>query len=76
MLLTSVVIRIRKFLGLSDPDTDQSLYDRIRILPSSSKESKKDLDFYCFVTSFGLLSLKIDVKEPSRSNRQKELIFC
>jgi hypothetical protein len=29
----------------------------IRIILSSSKNSKKNLDFYCFVTSFGLLSL-------------------
>ncbi len=34
---------------------------RIRILLASSKNSKKNLDFYCFVTSFGLLSLKHDV---------------
>ncbi len=44
------------FLGLPDPDplvrgmdSDPSI-----ILPSSSKNSKKNLDSYCFVTSFGL----------------------
>ncbi len=31
---------------------------RLRILLSSSKNSKKNLDSYCFVTSFCLLSLK------------------
>jgi hypothetical protein len=50
--------RIHIFLGLldSDPlargmDPDPAL-DRIRILLSLSKYSKKKLDFYCFVTSF------------------------
>jgi hypothetical protein len=47
------------FLGLPDPDQlvrgvdpdpDPSI-----ILQSSSKTSKKALDSYCFVTSFGLL---------------------
>jgi hypothetical protein len=32
------------FLGLLDPDPDPD--------PSISKNSKKNLDFYCFVTSF------------------------
>ncbi len=31
---------------------------RIRILLSSSKNSKKNLDSYCFVTSFGLFIFK------------------
>jgi hypothetical protein len=35
----------------SDPDLQEI---RIRILLSSSKSSKKNLDFYGFVTSFGL----------------------
>jgi hypothetical protein len=37
--------RIRMFLGLMNPDPSV-------ILPSSSKNSKKNLDSYCFVTSF------------------------
>ncbi len=41
---------------------------RIRILPSSSKTSEKNLDFYCFVTSLWLLSLKNIVNVPSKSN--------
>jgi hypothetical protein len=42
----------------------------IRILPSSSTKSKKNLDSYCFVTSFLLLSLKNYVNVPSKSNKQ------
>jgi hypothetical protein len=45
----------------------------IRILLSSSKNIIKILDYYCFVTSFGLLSLKNDVNVPSKSNKQKNL---
>ncbi len=33
------------------------------------QNSKKNLDFYCFVTSFDFLSVKHDV--PSKSNMQK-----
>jgi hypothetical protein len=46
------------FFGLPDPDPlilgmdiDP---DPLRILLSASKNSKKNLDSYCFVTSFGL----------------------
>jgi hypothetical protein len=42
---------------------------RIRILPSSSKSNKKNLDSYCFVTSWWLLSLKI---YASKSNKKKK----
>ena len=49
-----------------DPDPDPSL-----IILSSSKNSKKNLDSYCFVTSIGLLSLKNYVNVPSKSNKQK-----
>jgi hypothetical protein len=41
-------IRVRMFLDLPDPDP--SLFVGIRILSSSGKNSKKNLDFYCFVT--------------------------
>jgi hypothetical protein len=47
-------IRIRMFLGLSDLHTDllvSSTDPASRILPSSSKKTKKNLDFCCFVTS-------------------------
>ncbi len=43
----------------------------IRILLSLSKYSKKNLDFYCFVTSFNFLALKNYVKVPSKSNMQE-----
>ena len=49
------------FLCLSDPDLDPLVRGvdpdpalDIWILLSSSKISKKNLDSYCFVTSFGL----------------------
>jgi hypothetical protein len=44
------------FLGLLDPDPVVRGMDLapVRILLSSRKNSKKNLDFYCFVTSFGL----------------------
>jgi hypothetical protein len=48
-LLVDGRIRIREDKKQTDPDP--SLFVRIRILPSSSKNSKKNLDFYCFVTS-------------------------
>jgi hypothetical protein len=41
-----------------------------------SKNSKKNLDFYCFVTSFWLLSLENDVDVLSKSNtRYTEKLF-
>ncbi len=46
---------------------------RIRILLSSCKNSKKNLDSYYLVTLFDFLSLKNDVNVPSKSNKQKKL---
>ncbi len=43
--------RIYMFWGLPDPDPSE-VWIRIRIHLSLSKYSKKNLDFYCFVTSF------------------------
>ncbi len=37
---------------------------RNRILPSSSKNSKKNFDFYCFVTFCDFFSFKSDVNVP------------
>ncbi len=48
------------------PDLDPSI-----ILLSSSKNSKKNLDSYCFLTFFWTLSLKKDVNVLSRSNKQE-----
>jgi hypothetical protein len=36
---------------------------------------KKNLDFYCYVTSLWVLSLKTDVNVPSKSKKQKNLFF-
>ncbi len=44
---------------------------RIRIPLSSSKNSKKNFDFYCFATFFDFLFLKNDINLPSKSNKQK-----
>jgi hypothetical protein len=48
----------------------------IRILLSSSKNSKKNLDSYCFVTflDFFLSLKKNDVIVPSKSIKQKNLL--
>jgi hypothetical protein len=71
------------FLGLPDPDPlvrgmipdpDPSI-----IFLSSSKNSKKNLDSYCFVTPFGLFVFENEVNVPSKSNKQKfffKLVFC
>jgi hypothetical protein len=41
------------FLGLDpDPDPLGTVWIRIRILLSASKNSKKNLNSYCFVTPF------------------------
>jgi hypothetical protein len=45
----------------------------IRILLSSCKNSKKNLDSYYFVTLFDFLTLKNDVNVASKSNKQKKL---
>jgi hypothetical protein len=48
---------------------------RIRILLSTCKNSKKNLDSYYFVTLFDFLSLKNDVNVPLKSNKQKKLCY-
>ncbi len=66
---------IRMFLGLPDPDplVRGTVRTRIRILLSSSKNSKKSL--YCYGTVLWLLhdiiSLKYDVNVTSKINKQK-----
>jgi hypothetical protein len=49
------------------------LWIRIPILLSSCKNNKKNLESYYFVTLFDFLSLKNNVKVPSKSNKQKKL---
>jgi hypothetical protein len=44
-----------------------------RILLSSCKNSKKNLDSFYFVTLFDFFCLKNDVNVPSKSNKQKKL---
>jgi hypothetical protein len=48
-----------------------------RILPSSSKNSKKNLYFYCFVTSLWLFNFEDDVNVPSkiRSKKRNKFFF-
>jgi hypothetical protein len=64
--------RIHMFLGLLDPYPDplvRSMYRirfPIRILLSPSKNSKKNLDSYCFVTSFWHFIFENDVNVPSK----------
>jgi hypothetical protein len=46
---------------------------RIQILPSSSKNSKKNLYFYCFVILlYDVLVLEDDVNVPSKHNKQNK----
>jgi hypothetical protein len=58
------VFRIRKFLGLPDPDPD----------PSINKHNFfKNLDLNSFATSYDLLSMKTDINVPTigTGNQQK-----
>jgi len=64
-------IRIRMFLGLLDPDQSLLVRTRNQILPSTSKKSKTNLDFYCF---FDFLYLKTDINVPSNRNKLKNFL--
>jgi hypothetical protein len=67
----NIQMRIWMFLGLLDLDPDP-LVTGTDPDPSIIKQnSKKNLDFYCFVT----LSLKNDVNVPSKSNKQKNFFL-
>jgi hypothetical protein len=60
------------FLDLLDPDPDPSVTG---LDPSITKQkSKKNLDSYCFATSFGLFIFENDVYLPSKSNKQKNFL--
>jgi hypothetical protein len=66
-------------LGLLDPDPDPLVRSRIPL--SSSKNNKKNLDSYCFVTSFGLLIfeklLKCTFKKKEAGKPfKKKIAFC
>ncbi len=58
--------RIHIFLGLRIRIHKSEVWIRIRY-----HQAKKNLDSYCFVTYFWLLSLKNIVNVPSKSNKQK-----
>jgi hypothetical protein len=82
---------IQTFLGLPDPDPDPDPLvggvdpdpdpppdpDPSIILLSSSKNSKKNLDSYCFVTSFGrfIFEKLCTVDVPSKSNKQRQFFL-
>jgi hypothetical protein len=61
--------------GSGSVSQNSEVRNRIRILLSSSKNSKKNLDSYCSVTVlwllFVFLSLKNDVNVPSKSIKRK-----
>jgi hypothetical protein len=71
--VSTPVLRIRMFLGIPDTDPDPLVWGtvRIRILLSSSKNSKKNLDPTVLWLLYDILSLKNDVNVASESN-----IFC
>jgi hypothetical protein len=60
------------FLDFPDPDPSLFVLIQIRILLSSSRNSRENLDFYCFVTSLRILSLKDDVNVPVPSNSDEQ----
>jgi hypothetical protein len=70
--LLESVFRIRMILDLPDPDSFVRGTDPD--LPSSSKNSTKNLYFYCFVTFYNFLSLKNDVNVSSKTNKQNSFI--
>ncbi len=66
---------IRRFRKLGPPGSGSVSQPRIRILPLSSKNSKKNIDFFCLLTSiilYEFFSVKIDVNVPSKSNKKKK----
>jgi hypothetical protein len=59
------------FLDLLDPYPLVRGLDTDPAPESLGKNIKKNLHFYCFVASIDVLSLKNDVKVPSKSRMQK-----
>jgi hypothetical protein len=64
----------------SESESGSTCFWASRILLSSCKNSKNNLDSYYFGTLFDFLSLKNDVNAPSKSSKQKncgkKLVFC
>jgi hypothetical protein len=58
------------FFGvLADYCTRKTILPPLSFIPSN-KNSLKNLDSHCFLTSLLILSLKNDVNIPSKSNKQ------
>jgi hypothetical protein len=62
------------FLGLPDPDLDPLVRGMDQDTSLIKQNSKKNLDSYCFVISFGFVISENDVNVPSKSNKQKTYI--
>ncbi len=65
-------------LGLLNPHPVCNLFVLIRILPSTSKKIKKNLDLYCFVTSLWLFIFKewCKCKRNKHKSLEKKNNFC
>jgi hypothetical protein len=57
-------------LGLNDPDPLVKGTDPDQDFSITKQNNKKNIDSYCFVTSYYFLSLKNDVNVPSKSNNK------
>jgi hypothetical protein len=77
-LVSVLRIRIHTFFGLPDPDPLVVGWIRImlqiRILLSSCKNSRNNLDSFYLVILFDFLFLKKDVNVGSKSNKQNKLL--
>jgi hypothetical protein len=67
-------IRIRRFLGLLDPDLDQLVKTTAPDPSIIKQKSKKILDYYCFVTSLWLFIFEKWCKCTFNKKQQKNLI--
>jgi hypothetical protein len=60
------------FWGLLDPDPDPLVEERIRILLSSSKNTKKNLNSYCLVTTLkNDVNLQVFRKQKNVEKKKK-----
>ncbi len=77
---TTLVVRLKTETGQNQCCGSGSISTRYRTDPDLdpsiiSKNSKKNLDSYCFVTSLWLLILKNDVNVVSKSHKQKKKLL-
>ncbi len=63
------------FLGLLDSDPSVRDMDPDPDPSVTKQKSKKNLDSFCFVTSFRLFIFENDVHVPSKSNKQKNFFL-